>query len=381
MESLAALATVLCLASTGRACDMTAFRDVGTSVAGYACAAEQPSRNEVDSAVSKAMESCAGTGDANDLALQVKAGFMDSQQCDCEAASEAVYLSSRQEIQQAFAAGTTGNFDETVSAARTFSEEHCVPGTVGGVRDQSAEECVTLSEGNTTEASVEAGRAFASAWCSQPASGGEAASMAMANVTSQAVSEAEIACSFTQSVLCALTDAQVTSIAQAQIAGFAQGTVEQIATCSCGLQTSDIVARLNTAVSQATVYLHNAACAASRAGFVDMSLPLASRMRPAMRELARSLRCGSVAGDMDTGSAPSAPKVQVTPPFGKCGGNDYARTLADRLAKMVAPAIATSCCTAGYACTVKSRWYASCRPLGETPREGWNGTVVKMEGC
>ena len=64
-------------------------------------------------------------------------------------------------------------------------------------------------------------------------------------------------------------------------------------------------------------------------------------------------------------------------PYGQCGGNDYARDLAADNVELVAPAIATACCPPAYACVVKSRWYASCRPANEAAPQGWNGTVLE----
>lgn len=369
------VATILLVLSQAcTACDLSLFQDVGSSIAEYACSKETPSQSPVASAADKALETCADGGNTDDLAAQVRDGFAGGQQCDCASAADAVYLHARQDIKTALA-GLSNGLEETSSVVRTFSEAHCAPGTVGGVLDQSAEECVTLAQGNTTEASIQAGHAFASAWCTHKNSS-EASTM-LGNVTAKAVSDAEAACSFTQSVLCSLTDAQVSVIAQAQVEGFARGSADATP-CPCSMQHGEVRA-IGAVLANATVYLHNAACAASQASFEDMAMPLTERIHPTLQTLALQTPCRSSTGH-DMSSAAAAP-MPVAAPFGQCGSNDYARTLSFRLAKMVAPAIATSCCTKGYACTVKSRWYASCRPVGEAPRAGWNGTVLELEGC
>lgn len=374
---------------------MDAFHDAGIAVAEYACREEATASGEAitglqsasDAAVASACEFGADDRDgASLLATAAEDGFLEGETCSCASASTVVRISTEGAIRSAVRAARGGQGDSTpwtqiIEDVRRYSEEHCAPGTDNGVLDQSAEECAVLSSGNATAASRNAGASvFGESDCTVDAA---RAAASLARATASAIAEAERACSFSISFTCSLRDVHVHDIALAQLAGFAEGFVDS--GCSCDVNTTAMVQRLQPALASLAVDAHSAVCQSGQSDFTDIAAPLAgSYLPPLTSELPASCEADApTPGQTGTRPAPSqqAKRVARVYPYNQCGGNDYARDLADRNAKLVAPAIASACCVQGYECVVKSRWYAGCRVQGEAAPEGWNGTVLTHESC
>ena len=388
------------------ACDASpSLQATGAAIAAYACArdASDEALADVDEAATSAVaelatDACASQrADVGASARIVGDGFAGAQDCDCVAGIDVVSLSARDAVGDG-----GGSFAELARSVRVYSESYCAPGTKNGVLDQSAEECSVMSSGNATEQTARLGARFGRSWCVARSRGGRSttplvllASQSLGNATANAVSETEFACSFTQSVLCSLSDEQVGVVSSAQADGFARALTGTVADeCGCVLNADDLTAALSPALRDAAVETHAAVCESSQAEFVGMANPIRDRIQPAVMSAlgAGVFECapGRPDGPRAPGALASPPSTResrtsagppIVYPFATCGSNDYARGLADPGAKHVAPAIATACCTPGYECVVKSRWHASCRPVGERPSAGWNGTVVTLEGC
>lgn len=378
-------------------CDLSPFAKIGQTIAEHACARDATSETvqAVRDAAASAALACEGsTIDVTSAATATAEGFGGAQSCDCASGQSVVELSSIPPITLASEGADIGDsFDKLAESVRTFSDDHCTPGTKNGILDQSAEECSVMSQGNATELSTRLGTSFGQAWCTLYTVGGGdpapnrdlvlLASQSLGNATARAVSETEFACSFTPSVVCALADAQVIAIARAQLDGFAGAMVEAAAAeCACALDAGALTGAIAPQHLEAAVVTHAAVCESSQATFDDMADPMRDRILPGVDAALAGTACGAIApssSPADGGTPPRRPESVY--PYAKCGSNDYSNALADGEAKQIAPAIATACCTPGYECTVKSRWYASCRPMGERPSPDWNGTVVTLEGC
>lgn len=373
------------------------FQSVGQAIAEHACVREATSGTllAVHDAAAAAVATCAGLAiDVDAAATAMADGFDSEQSCDCETGRQVVELSSRTSLALANDGPDTGNsFDKLAESVRVFSDAYCSPGTKNGILDQSAEECSVMSQGNATVLSTRLGTEFGERWCALDGAPDPVlkqqlsvlASESLGNATTRAVSDTEFACSFTPSVLCALSDAQVVAVARAQLNGFAKGMVVSTKdNCNCGLDATAIIATITLEQLDAAVSTHAAVCESSQAQFDNMAGPLRDLVQPGVDAALANATCqdSSLASEIAPSPANDrATRPQSVYPYAKCGSNDYALALADGEAKQVAPAIATECCTPGYACVVKSRWYASCRPAGERPSPEWNGTVVTLTGC
>jgi hypothetical protein len=400
------------------ACDLEPFSSVGMAISEHACAKDATSETlqSVADAAEIAMTSCVGkTLDMDAAAVSIADGFQGTQQCDCATGRQVVQLSSRDPLALATEPdAATTEFVNLAKSVRVFSEANCEPGTKNGVLDQSAEECSVMSQGNATEQSMRLGSAFGESWCASigatmapgvamgtqqisqrsPTSSSTRdlvilASQSLGNATAMAVSDTEFACSFTPSVVCALSDVQVTAIARAQLDGFVRAMVASTASeCGCGLDSAAIIADIGPSHVQSAVSTHAAVCESVSAEFENMADPMRNLIQPGVDMALDTAVCKDVEAmtpsDASVAQAAAAERERRPMsvfPYAQCGSNDYARALADSTATQIAPAIATACCTPGYECVVKSRWYASCRPTSEEPSPGWNGTVVNLEGC
>ena len=225
--AVAAFAARTCRAQ----CASGALSDLGTALAAHACAKKVTDAmvRDVTDAGSSVVDECGGEITSED-GTQVASSFADAQACDCGSAELMVSLTSRSAL--ADATDDPDAIERFATNVRVFSEDHCKPGTSGGVIDQSAEECSVLSNGNATGSAYASGRAFGERWCSDVPSRDTAdpsrslawfASRALGNATAESVSATEFACTFVPTVLCVLSDEQVDVVARAQVAGFVCG--------------------------------------------------------------------------------------------------------------------------------------------------------------
>lgn len=389
--------------------------DLANDLAEHACAKDVSSSETIDAVRASAMalaSACAASefvGLERSLPADLAEAFVVAQACDCASGETVVEFSSRAPVELAASGdpdGVSSSFVDAANEIRIFSEEHCKPGTRNGVLEQSAEECVALTGGNVTETTTRLGASAGRRLCVAEVSESDArsrralavpVSQAVANATADAISQSEFACSFVPSALCALSDEQVQLISSSQVSGFFESMAETVAReCGCEVDAARMAQTIRQATVAAASSTHAAVCESASAEFLDMADPVRDLIQASVVEaLATLATCDASppgrAGSPGVGSSqqqqqqPQQRQQEERPasalPFAKCGSNDYALALATDGIKHVAPAIATACCTPGYACTVKSRWYASCRPEGERPSPGWNGTVVTMQGC
>lgn len=365
---------------------LDSFNEAGVQLAEYACletaedanarAAEQNLRGAADLARASTCDFGDGSADGpSALAVEAEAGYLQAETCSCVSGASILRIATQSALRDGSSTGA--EWSAIIADIRRHSESHCAPGTENGVLDQSAEECAVLSSGNATAASRDAGLSLFRQDSPCEAAPLRAASM-LANATALAVAAAEEACSFTLTFTCALTSSHVRDIALAQVAGFAEGA--ESAGCECSTSLTEVVDNLGAALPPLAIAAHDAVCQSSQAAFTDIAAPLAVSFAPPMSAAAPS-SCDEVASPVPRQARSGGAATTNVYPYNKCGGNDYARALADKNAKHVAPAIASACCVGGYECMVKSRWYAACRPSGEAAPQGWNGTIVTHQDC
>ena len=365
---------------------LDSFNEAGVQLAEYACletvgaAATRAAIQSLRGAANLATASTCNFGDGSTdgpsvLALEAESGYLQAETCSCTSGASILRVATQSALRNGGSAGT--DWTAILADIRRHSESHCAPGTENGVLDQSAEECAILSSGNASAASRDAGLSLFRPGPSCKAAPLRAARM-LADSTALAIAAAEEACSFTLTFTCALTSSHVRDIALAQVAGFAEGA--ESSGCDCSTGVTEAAEALGKALPPLVVSAHDAVCQASQAAFTDMAVPLASSFSAPMSDAAPS-SCDGVASPVPRQAHARRAGAANVYPYNKCGGNDYARTLADKNAKHVAPAIASACCVNGYECMVKSRWYAACRPAGEAAPQGWNGTIVTHQDC
>lgn len=312
------------------------------------------------------------------FANSVANAFASAETCACEGGAAVLEFASRPAIRSALQMAWAYDdnrkpvmdaFALAVDEVTNYATDHCAPGTVDGVLDQSAEECVALSNGTATPAAFEAGRLGERLLCTSsskpdPDSAVESASRqiatTLANVTGSALADAHRACSLVVGVRCTLSDEQVERIVIAQIDAFTQRTSDRARTaCSCSVDATILSEGLAADLVPAAIAAHSAVCRSVSGKIANVARVLAPQLANSVREVFDAAMCA-----MPPDSAASTP----IPPYGQCGN--------DVNAKPHEPKLSENCCSTGYSCVIKNEFYAQCLRKSDPVPEGWSGTVL-----
>jgi len=362
-----------CADTTAQCSALDTLQTVGEAMAGALCSESPPSdTSQLAMDLVGAVESVAQCESvaAGDAASRVSTAFVDAQTCSCLPAEGLIHDGVSALVQDV--GDVADNAQNLVDSAIVFSQEYCEPGTVDGVLDQDANECIALAAGNATAKSSSSSSGEDSRAVGLMAAGTlcedsgvvnadskeqaiESVTSSMAQIVMSAVAEAERACSLNPAGLCVLSRMQVRDIARSQFSSFAEGLWAPNTTCEWNGTAGN---SLMASFASSTALTHENVCSNSQSEFDDGAAPLSIDFARMVSAMYTSL------GFVEMQSA-SPPRSQTLAPFARCGPSASSRRSAVR-----------GCCPAGFHCLAKNAFYAQCRPVVDNNPDGWAAKVI-----
>ena len=359
-------------AQTDCSSEYAALSEAGSSIATLVCS-EEAMPTDQTSMLTDAIAGAQRTDCLDDGAVAaITDSFVETQTCSCASAGRIIGV----QIGGVADGSADVDAETTVADLIAFSEEYCTPGSVDGVLDQDAGECIAISQGNATESATAAGLLVRDYACGNATVSAASVSSALAGAVSDALAAGEKACSPKPSVRCALEPEYVRNAAAAQVAemvrAFDDSAMDPGVPCTCASRLD--VDAIGSALNISAPGAHEAACLSGQSDMEDtrpvMMAAMMGAVSGALAELSNATSTANVnlpPGEACVGSsAPTEAPNMAAAAFEPCGSDPSDQGMG-------------GCCVPGFQCVVKNRFYSQCRPEERPIPADWSGEIVACD--